>query len=91
MNIRELEIRLTKLESLKGITEKAEKEYEKEPENEDIEKAFDAAYAEEYNAFLDVVDAVCDMTAGKINPLTVRGIVQHYTTDEIMRTIKTLI
>lgn len=45
---------LTRLERLEEIANHADADYDREPENVDCEKAFDAAYKAEYAAFMTV-------------------------------------
>ena len=64
------------LERLKAAEEKADRadrEYENDPENEEKEKAFDLAYNEEYKAFEELAKAIAKATAGEINTHTDSG------------------
>lgn len=45
---------LARLERLEEITNHAEDDYDREPENEEYEKTFDDAYKAEYAAFMAV-------------------------------------
>lgn len=46
--IKELRELLKELKELEAITNELDSKYEKDPENEEIEKAFDEAYQKEY-------------------------------------------
>ena len=67
------------LERLKAAEEKADRadrEYEKDPENEEKEKAFDLAYNEEYKAFEALTRAIVKATAGKIDTQTAAAMIR---------------
>ena len=67
------------LERLKAAEEKADRadrEYENDPENEEKEKAFDLAYNEEYKAFEELAKAIAKATAGEINTQTAAAMIR---------------
>lgn len=47
--------------------DKAEKEYDVNPENEEAEKAFDETYKAFWNAYMKAVNYIVEITAGKID------------------------
>lgn len=51
---------LTRLERLEEITNHAEDDYDREPENAEYEKTFDDAYKNEYAAFMAVATMLSD-------------------------------
>ena len=51
---------LTRLERLEEITNHAEDDYDREPENVEYEKTFDNAYKNEYAAFMAVATMLSD-------------------------------
>ena len=48
-------------------SDKANAAFENEPENADFEKAFDAAYKAEFDAFVNLAKGIEEITNGKIN------------------------
>lgn len=72
----ELKKRLEELTRLEEIANKADAEYEAEPENEEMEKAFDEAYKEEFAAFMAVSEMIVKMTSGQIDIKTARKMVK---------------
>lgn len=52
------------------ITSKADAAWDNEPENEELEAAFDKAYAKEFEAFENLVDGIMSVTGGKIDRKT---------------------
>lgn len=74
-DIKELKIMILKLEELEAAANVAEMAYDREPENEEAEKAFDEAYSEEYAAFMAVSTFLVDLLG--INIATARAMVRH--------------
>ena len=64
---------LTKLERLEEIANHAEDDYDREPENAEYEKTFDAAYKAEYTAFMAVATMLSDWIG--VNVATSRAMV----------------
>lgn len=60
-DIRELKGLILKLEELEAAANVAEMAYDKEPENEEAERAFDEAYSKEYAAFMAVSTFLVDL------------------------------
>lgn len=54
---------------------KADAAWECDPENEELEVAFDKAYAKEHEAFENLVDEIVKVTAGKIDRNTARTMI----------------
>lgn len=59
--IRDLKGMILKLEDLETAANIAEAAYDKEPENEAAEKAFDEAYKKEYAAFTEISTLLVDL------------------------------
>ena len=72
----ELKKRLEELTRLEEIANKADAAYEAEPENEEKEKAFDAAYKAEMDAFTTVSELIVKMSSGQIDIKTARKMVK---------------
>ena len=64
---------LYKLERLEQISNHAEADYEREPENAEYEATFDRAYQNEYNAFMLVASQISEFAG--IDIKTARKIV----------------
>lgn len=75
MTIEEIKKELVKLEELEYIADAAEAKYEKFPEDEAKERAFDKAYQEQYDCFMEISTAIVELTGGQINIATARAIV----------------
>lgn len=71
----ELKARLAKLEELEQISNEAEKAYEAEPENAELEAAFDRAYQNEFAAYMECVKLVQKISGGKIDFQTAKKMV----------------
>ena len=72
----ELKKKLEELTRLEEIATIADAEYEAEPENEEKEKAFDAAYQSEIAAFVKFSEMIVAMTGGQIDIKTARVMVR---------------
>ena len=57
-------------EELNNIANAADEAWALEPENEDLEKAFDDAYEAEWNAFNELLNAILEFTNGEIDKYT---------------------
>ena len=44
-----------------------EEEWEKNPENAELEKAFDKAYEKEFNKYIECANYIVNCTCGKVN------------------------
>lgn len=58
--------KLAQLEKLEEISNHAEDDYDREPENAEYEKAFDDAYRNEYAAFMAVATMISDWIGADI-------------------------
>lgn len=71
----ELKARLAKLEELEQISTDAEKAYETEPENAELEATFDQAYKNEFAAYMACVKLVQKISGGRIDFQTAKKMV----------------
>lgn len=68
--------KLQELERLEEVANRIEEDYDREPENAEFEKAFDAAYKEEFNAYVSAAKYIEYITAGRIDFLTAKAMLQ---------------
>lgn len=68
--------KIKKLNHLEKIADDAEMRYSAFPENVEYEKAFDAAYAAEYAAYMDVSSYIVDMSNGAVDFLTAKKLIK---------------
>ncbi len=61
---------LNKLKEAEIMADKADAAWEADPENEQLEKAFDEAWKKEFEAFEKLADKIVIVTDGKINKKT---------------------
>ena len=73
--LNELKARLAKLEELEQISTEAEKAYETEPENAELEATFDRAYNNEFAAYMECVKLVQRISGGKIDFQTAKKMI----------------
>ena len=73
--IQNLKEKILKLEDLEAAATIAEMAYDKDPENEATERAFDEAYKKEYAAFMDVSTLLVDLL--EIDIATARAMVNY--------------
>ena len=57
-------------ENLNAIANAADDAWALDPENEDLEKAFDDAYEAEWKVFNELLNAIVELTNGKIDKFT---------------------
>ena len=57
-------------EELNAIANAADEAWAQEPENDDLEKAFDDAYEAEWKAFDELLNAIVELTNGQIDKFT---------------------
>lgn len=62
-----LKEQLDKLEKLEKVADVAEKEYQNDCTNEEKEKAFKAAYEEEFALYISLANAIVEYTNCEIN------------------------
>lgn len=67
--------KLQKLEQLEKAADRAESACELEPENMVLEKAFDAAYRNEFKAYIEAAKYIEYITGGNIDFMTAKKIV----------------
>lgn len=68
--------KIKKLEQLEKIADEAEKRYTEAPENEELEKAFDEAYKEEFAAYINAAKYIEYISGGNIDFLAAKKMVQ---------------
>ena len=68
--------KLHKLEQLEKIADIAEERYTEEPENAELENAFDEAYKAEFEAYISLAKYIEYMTGGEIDFMTAKKIIQ---------------
>lgn len=67
--------KLQKLEQLEKAADRVESAWEKEPENAELEKAFDAAYRNEFKAYIEAAKYIEYMTNGNVDFMTAKKLV----------------
>lgn len=73
---KELKAALKQLGDLEEVANRAEEAYDADPENGEKEAAFDAAYREEFTAFIAAAKLLVEMTNGKIGEKMAREMVR---------------
>ena len=68
--------KLKKLEQLEKIADIAEERYTEEPENAELENAFDEAYKAEFEAYINAAKYIEYMTDGNIDFMTAKKMIQ---------------
>lgn len=76
MNNIELIKKIEELEQLEKAADKAQQEYEAEPENVEKERAFDSAYKKEFSAYISAAKELERLSGGKINFCTAKKLIQ---------------
>lgn len=69
---KELLKKLEKFEELEAVASKADEAYEAEPENAELEAAFDKAYKEEFQAMEELLNGIVALTNGQIDTETAK-------------------
>ena len=69
MNIKDL---LSDLELKEEQANEAEARYDADPENEELEQAFDIAYKREFEAMQELIKGIVKISDGKISPVIAR-------------------
>ena len=72
----ELIKKIEELERLEKTADKAQQEYEAEPENVEKERAFDSAYKKEFSAYISAAKELERLSGGKINFCTAKKLIQ---------------
>ena len=75
MTIEEMRKELVKLEELERIADAAELEYDKFPMDEGKEQAFDDAYKNQYDCFMNISLAIVELTRGTVDIANARAMV----------------
>lgn len=68
--------KLQKLEQLEKAADRAESVWEKEPEKVELEKAFDAAYKAEFDAYISTAKYIEYMTNGNVDFMAAKKLIQ---------------
>ncbi len=68
--------KLQNLEKAEKDANRAESAWEKDPENMELEKAFDVTYKAEFDAYISAAKYIEYMTGGEINFMTAKKIIQ---------------
>lgn len=68
--------KLQNLEKAEKATNLAESALEKEPENTELEKAFDSAYKAEFDAYINAAKYIEYMTGGNIDFMAAKKMIQ---------------
>lgn len=76
MNNIELIKKIEELERLEKTADKAQQEYEAEPENAEKERAFDSSYKKEFSAYISAAKELERLSGGKINFCTAKKLIQ---------------
>lgn len=72
----ELTKKIEELERLEKSADKAQQEYEAEPENVEKERAFDSAYKKEFSAYISAAKELERLSDRKINFCTAKKLIQ---------------
>ena len=68
--------KLEKLEQLEKVADEAEARYTEEPENAELESAFDEAYKAEFDAYINAAKYIEYMTGGAVDFMTAKKMIQ---------------
>lgn len=68
--------KIKKLEQLEKAADEAESRWTKQPENEELENAFDEAYKAEFNAYISAAKYIEYMTGGKVDFMKAKELIQ---------------
>ena len=68
--------KLQQLERLEEITNHAESDYEREPENAEYEETFDRAYKNEFEAYISLAKHIVFITNNNIDFNTAKKMIQ---------------
>lgn len=68
--------KLQNLEKAEKAANLAESAWEKEPENTELEKAFDSAYKAEFDAYINAAKYIEYMTGGNIDFMAAKKMIQ---------------
>lgn len=68
--------KIKKLEQLEKAADEAEARYTKEPENTELENAFDEAYKAEFDAYISAAKYIEHMTGGAVDFMKAKELIQ---------------
>lgn len=68
--------KLEKLEQLEKVADEAEARYAEEPENAELESAFDEAYKAEFNAYINAAKYIEYVTGGAVDFMKAKELIQ---------------
>lgn len=68
--------KIKKLEQLEKVADEAEARYTEEPENTELENAFDEAYKAEFDAYISAAKYIEYMTGGKVDFMKAKELIQ---------------
>ena len=68
--------KIKRLEQLEKVADEAEARYTEEPENAELENAFDEAYKAEFDAYISAAKYIECMTGGKVDFMKAKELIQ---------------
>lgn len=68
--------KIKKLEQLEKAADEAENRWTKQPENEELESAFDEAYKTEFDAYINAAKYIEYMTGGAVDFMKAKELIQ---------------
>lgn len=68
--------KIKKLEQLEKVADEAEARYTEEPENTELENAFDEAYKAEFDEYISAAKYIEYMTGGKVDFMRAKELIQ---------------
>ena len=68
--------KLQKLERMEEIANHAEADYEREPENAELESAFEEAYKAEFDAYINAAKYIEYITGGAVDFMKAKELIQ---------------
>ena len=68
--------KLEKLEQLEKVADEAETRYTEDPENAELESAFDKAYKAEFDAYINASKYIEYMTGGAVDFMKAKELIQ---------------
>ena len=68
--------KIKKLEQLEKAADEAESRWAEQPENEELENAFDEAYKAEFNAYISAAKYIEHITGGAVDFMKAKELIQ---------------
>jgi hypothetical protein len=68
--------KIKKLEQLEKVADEAENRWTAEPENAELESAFDEAYKAEFNAYISAAKYIEHITGGAVDFMAAKELIQ---------------